>query len=299
MSAAATASPPRHGTTRAAAWLSDWTAAWRQAAQWRLGLLWLLANALPLFMLALPLWRALAGPLDHSLLASRLVEGFDPAVLADALGSLRQRGYSPLASIGALLLFALTLPWLTGVVTTAARAPMPLPLLALASGGLANYGRMARLWLWALVPLGLALGAGLAASHVAREQALTMTLQADADLLGRAAAALGVLLFVLAHATVDAARAQLVLEPHRRSVVLAWWRALTRLVRRPGRIALYIAITVTGLFAAAVLSVLRVQVPPVGAAGLLGGIVLGQALVLVLAWMRCARLFALVRSGRA
>jgi hypothetical protein len=80
--------------------------------------------------------------------------------------------------------------------------------------------------------------------------------------------------------------------------VRAWWRATRLLLRRPGRILLYLAITAAGLVIAALLGWLRVQWPPVSTLSFSVDLLLGQALVLALAWMRCARLFALIRSGK-
>ena len=286
-------------TTRALArWMALLSAAARRALQWRLLLLWLLALALPLALANLPLWLALAGPLDHSLLGTQLVEGFEIPVLVETLMALGQRGYSPASSLGAGLVFVLLLPWLTGIVIAAARASERLGFAALLKGGLAEYWRMTRLWVWALLPLGLAGAAGAGVLHLAKEHGLTLTLEADADHLKQAALALAGLLFLLAHATVDAARAQLVIEPRRRSVILAWWRATRLLVRRPGRFLLYLLITAAGLALAALLGWLRIQVPAVSALSFVLALLLGQALVLALAWMRSARLFALVAAGR-
>jgi hypothetical protein len=285
------ARPPLAGLVQHAA------AAARQALQWRLLLLWLIALALPLVLASLPLWVALAGVLDHAVQGLQLVEGFELPVFVEAMRMLSERGYSPASGLGAVIVFVLLLPWLTGVAFTAARTSAPQGFAALLKGGLTEYWRMARLWLWALVPLGLAAGAGAGLLHLAKEQALTMTLEADADRLTRAAIAIGALLLLLAHASIDAARAQLVLEPRRRSVVLAWWRATRLLVRRPGRILLYGLVTAVGLLLAALLGWLRIQVPPVTTPGFVAALLLGQLLVLALAWMRCTRLFALVAAA--
>lgn len=281
------------------AWNRNLVLGARQAAQWRLLLLWLLALALPLLLTLLPLTVAVAGQLDHSLLGPRLLDSFDLPALADVAAGVRQQGFAPAALLCGVLVFVLLLPWLTGTAMASARAPQRLGFAALLKGGLDEYGRMARLWLWALLPLGAAAGIGTGLQHVATEQGLTMTLEADAVHLGQAALALGALLLLLAHATVDAARAQLVLEPRRRSVIAAWWRATKRLLRRPGQVLLYLAMTAIGLLLAALLGWLRVQLAPVGPLSFLAVLLLGQALVLVLVWMRCARLFALVAAARA
>lgn len=270
----------------------------KQALQWRLLALWLLALALPLLLGMLPLWLALAGVLDNALLGRRLVENFDMTVFSEVMSALGPRGYSPASGLGALVVFVLLLPWLTGMVMAAARAPQRLGFGGLLMGGWSEYGSMARLWLWALLPLGLAGAAGAALLKAVKDYALTMTLQANADLLGDAAVLLAALLFVVAHASVDAARAQLVIEPRRRSVVLAWWRATRGLLRQPSRLLLYAAVTLAGLLLAAMVGWVRIRLAPTTGLRFIAALVLGQLLVLVLAWMRCARLFALVAAGR-
>ena len=305
--AAATAAVNTLPQDRSRRALTGWTTrlfgqlsvAGRKALQWRLLLLWLLGLALPLLLLCLPLWLALAGPLDHSLLGKQLVEGFDVAVYIEVLIGLARRGQAAPAGIGAMLVFLLLLPWLNGVAMTAARSSQRLGFGALLQGGLADYGPMARLGLWAGVPLGLAgaLGAGLL--YLVKQQGLTLTLEADAAHLRQAALGFSGLLLLLALATLDAARAQWVIEPRRRSVVGAWWRGTRALVRRPGRILLYLLFTGFGLAVAAVLGWWRVQWPPVSGLGFGLALLLGQALTLVLVWMRCARQFALVAAARA
>ena len=271
----------------------------RKALQWRLLVLWLLGLALPLLLLSLPLWLALAGPLDHSLLGKQLVDGFDAAVYIEVLMGLARRGQAASAGLGAVLVYLLALPWLTGVAMTAACSTQRLGFGALLKGGLTDYGPMARLWLWAGVPLGLAGALGAGGLYLVKQQALTMTLEADAAHLRQAALGFSALLLLLALATLDAARAQWLIEPRRRSVIGAWWRGARGLVRRPGRFLRYLLLTGFGLAVAAVLGWLRVQLPPVSGLSFALALLLGQALTLVLAWMRCARLFALVATARA
>ena len=270
----------------------------QQALQWRLLLLWLLALALPVLLAGLPLWLSLASVLDRSLLGRQLVAGFEIPVLAETVTALRLGGYSPASGLGGLVVFLLLLPGVSGLVMPAARAPQRLGFAALCKGAFGEYGRMARLWLWALLPLGVAGGIAGAVMHGVKEQVLTLTLESDALWLGRGGLAFSALLLLLAHATVDAARAQLVIEPRRRSVVLAWWQATRTLLRRPGNFLLYLLLTLLGLLFAALLAGLRVRVQPVSGLSFIAALLLGQLLVLVLAWMRCARLFALVAAGR-
>ena len=303
-----TANPPAHGrpngaqtgsmTRRFGGLFRQLSEAGRKALQWRLLLLWLLGLALPLLLLTLPLWFALAGPLDHSLLGKQLVDGFDVAVYIEALMGLARRGQAASAGIGAMLVFLLLLPWLSGIAMTAARSTQPLGFGPLLKGGLTDYGPMARLWLWAVVPLGLAGALGAGGLYLVKQQASTMTLEADAAHLRQAVLAFSALLMLLALATLDAARAQWLIEPRRRSVIGAWWRGARGLVRRPGRALMYLLLTGFGLTLAALLGWLRVQLPPVSGLGLALALLLGQGLTLVLVWMRCARLFALVAAAR-
>jgi hypothetical protein len=270
----------------------------RQALQWRLLLLWLAALALPLLLAMLPLWAALAALLDRATLGVRLVHGTDIAVLAETLGALGERGTLPAAALGSGLVFLALLPWIAGVAMAAARAPQPLGFAALLQGGLHDYGRMARLWMLALLPLGIAAALAAGVFHLIGETVRTTTLEDDAAWLGRGAAALALLLVLLAHATVDAARAQLVLEPRQRSVWRAWWRGLRGLRLQPARLLLYAAPTAAGLLLAGLVGVLRLHVAPATMATTLLALLLGQAVVLVLGWMRAARLFALVAAAR-
>ena len=244
---------------------------------------------------------ALAGAgrcvLDHSLLGPQQVDGFEPAVFIEVLMGLAQRGPAATSGTSAVLMFLL-LPWLTGIAMTAARSSQRLGFGALLKGGLSDYGPMPRLWLWAVVPLGLAGAVGAGVLYLVKQQALTMTLEADAVHLRQAALAFSALLLLLALATVDAARAQWVIEPRRRSVIGVWWRGARLLLRRPECILMYLLLTGFGLAVAAALGWLRIQLPPVSGLSFVLALLLGQALTLVLAWMRCARLFALVAAAR-
>jgi hypothetical protein len=271
----------------------------RQALQWRLLLLWLAALALPLLLGMLPLWTALSAVLDRSTLGARLVHGMDLAVVGDTLPALAERGFGPGALLVAVLVFVALLPWIAGVAMAAARAARPLGFAALLQGGLHDYGRMARLWLLALLPLGVAAGLSAGLFHVLRETVRTVTLESDAVWLGRGVLALSALLMLLAHASVDAARAQLALEPRLRSVWRAWWRGLRGLRLQPARLLLYAVATAAGLALAALVGVLRLHVAPVSMATTLLALLLGQGVVLALGWMRMARLFALVAAARA
>jgi hypothetical protein len=109
----------------------------------------------------------------------------------------------------------------------------------------------------------------------------------------------GVLL-ALAHASVDAGRAQLAIERRRRSVVKAWWAGCGMLWRRPLHgLGAYLAIGVAGLGLAGALAIARLNVSGASLGGFLAALLLVQLTVAVLGWMRSARLFALVALARS
>ena len=299
----------------------------RAALQWRLLLLWAACLLVPAGLMALPLWRLLAGSFDHSVNAEALAREVDLTALADVVANYSRSGAAfPLAAAEALLLTLLLSPLLSGMAMSATntlgavglvsttRSPVnplstvkgagrPLGFGALLAGGLREYPRMARMLLVALVPLGLAAALGAWAMRAAASYGETATMQSSSDAARLAALLVLLLLLALAHATLDAGRAALALDPRRRSAFLAWWQGSKRVLRRPraalAMLALYLSITLAGLALAAALSVARIHLPPLGAAGFVGGFLLTQLIVMALAWMRTARLFAMVELAKA
>lgn len=270
----------------------------RPALQWRLLLLWMLAMLLPTLVAALPVWTMLGAAFDHSVHAPELAHRLDLVAIADLVGLHKQ--YASAIGSGGGVALAMTLllsPLLTGAAITAARAPAPLGFAALAGGGVREYGRLLRMLLWAIVPLGAAafLG-GMIAAATEQPGAVLESEVADAAL---AASLVMGLLLLLAHATLDTGRAVLALDRRRSSAVLAWCDGLGLIARRPLAVfGLYAGVTALGLLLAGLLAVARLNVPALGAASFLGGLVLAQLAVLVLAWMRCARLFGLMELAR-
>jgi len=271
------------------------------ALQWRLLLWWVLLLLLPAMVAALPVWQMLSASLDQSVHAPQLAASLDMIAITDIMGSVQER-WGPALGASGLVALALTLllsPLLSGMTIVAARAPGRLGMSALLAGGAQEYARMLRTLLWAVVPLGIAGAIAGAIFHAAGDSAAKAILESDAGHATRVAALATALLLVMVHATVDAGRALLGSERRRKSAVVAWWGGVKLLLRRPlALLGSYLIITVIGLAVAAALALARVHVPALGLGGTVGAVLLAQLIVIVLAWMRSARLFALMALAR-
>jgi hypothetical protein len=273
----------------------------RFALQWRLLLLWAGCLLVPTLILALPMWQMLGANLDHSVHSATLAQQLDMTAIADLMAS-RGSAALPNAGIAALAVTLLLSPLLSGMVVSAARAPGPLGFRGLAGGALHEYPRMLRMLMWAVVPLALAAAAGSLALDLAQKYAATAILESDAQLATMSAVLVLGLLLVLADATLDAGRAALALDRRRRSAIAAWWDGCKLLARRPlATVGVYLAISAAGLLFAAPLAMARIKLAHIGvsAGGFIAVLALTQLIVLALAWMRGARLFALVELARS
>ncbi|MCC7596681.1 hypothetical protein IGS61_04230 [Janthinobacterium sp. FW305-129] len=287
-------------TTRASG-LTLTTRASRAALQWRLLLLWAGLLLIPAILAVFPLWRTLSASLDQAVHAAALAHQLDMSTLADLVANAARNGaaINQAAITGAILALLLS-PLLSGLVVTAARAPAALGFGPLLTGAFGEYGRMLRMLLWSIVPLGVALAIGAGALKLADKHAAKAILEADADLARHLALLLTGVLFLLACATLDAGRAALAVDRRRTSAVKAWWRGLGMLRRRPlASLAIYLVITVLGLALYALLGVARLNLAAPGPLALVAGFLATQLAVLVLAWMRSARLFALIDVKRS
>jgi len=272
----------------------------RPALQWRLVLLWLAALLLPALAASLPVWNMLGTAFDHSAQAAELARRLDLVAITDLTGMGKQYG----AAVGgggivALVLTLLLSPLLTGAAITAARAPQAPGFAALVAGGVLEYGRLGRMLVWALLPLGLVGAVAGVAFDAASKADAAAIVPADASLALTGAQVLAALLFLVVHATLDQGRAVLALDRRRTSAVKAWFAGLRVLARRPFAVfGTYLGVTVSGLVLVALLAVARINTPPLGVAGFIGALLLTQLAVAVLAWMRCARLFGLMEVAR-
>ena len=268
----------------------------RVALQWRLLLLWVVASLVPTALLALPVWRILASQLDHSVNAARWATQLDGIVLGDLIGKLTENAEAlSNAGIAALLVTLLLSPLLNGAVVAASRSQKPLPFSGLIAGAAQDYGRMLRMLLWAIVPLGIAAGLAAGGEGLAKKYAARAILEADANLVSNAILVVSAVLLLLAHLTADSGRAQLARYPKRTSAVKAWWRGCKLIKANLGASLRYFGgITVLGLAVALGVTALRVALPQLGLAWFALGLVLAQLAVLAIGWMRIARLVALI-----
>lgn len=280
----------------------SWKLACRQALQWRLLLLWVAVLLIPTLIFGLSTGFLFSTALDHSVHAARIAASADMAVLGDLANLIRGEKKEAFSlALGVSLLCTIMLsPLLSGMSISAMRAAQPASFGDLMRGACSEYGRMLRLLLLGLVPLGIAAASihGLVQfSDNHAEKAITWD---DTRLLNGACIVLGVLVLALMHAILDSARADFALDASRRSAFKALWRGLKTVARRPLlSLQFYLSITLIALLLALPLIWLRINVPHANVAGFVFGFVLMQALTAVLAWMRNARLFALAAIVRA
>jgi hypothetical protein len=293
---------PQNTSVRRRNGLRPLMGAMRAAMQWRLMLCWALLLLLPTIVASLPVWQMLGASLDHSVHAARLAERLDMLAIADLMSSARDR-YAAAIGAGGMVALALTLllsPLLAGMTIHAARAAKRPGFTDLLAGGAQVYPRMFRMLVWSVVPLAAAGILAGVAFKLTGKAADTAILESDAEHASHIALVVAAVVFVLVHATIDAGRALLANERRRRSAIVAWWGGVKLMVRRPlSLLGVYVAVTGIGLLLAALLALARLHMPALGAVGTAGAFLLTQLAVLVLGWMRSARLFAMMALVRA
>jgi hypothetical protein len=275
--------------------------AMRRALQWRLLLLSpvvLLAAAAATF---LPLSRFFGDLFDHSPRWQEITASLDSSALAGlgrAMMSPGAAGIVPAVQTS-LVLAVIFAPLLAGAALFVAQTDGRPKLRGLLAGAIAYYGRLLRMQIAALVPLGLAIGVVIAvmtwsshASDRATSDAATHTTSRIAWLLSLGAVFLGQLV-------IDAGRARLAAEPTRRSALLALGAGVKLIVKRPVQtLAVGLSANIVALLVAAVLLVLRQQITQSGTGGLLLAFVLSQLAVASIAWGHAAKLCGLLEIAR-
>jgi hypothetical protein len=293
---------PQNSRVRRRSGLRPLFGAMRAALQWRLLLWWTVLLLLPTLAASLPVWQMLGANLDHSVHAAQLADKLDMLAIADLIGNARER-FGPAIGSGGIVALALTLllsPLLAGMTIYAARAPRRPGFIDLLAGGAQHYARMFRMFVWSVVPLAIAGVLAGIAFKIAGKAAESAILESDAEQASRLALIAAVVVFALVHATIDAGRALLANERRRRSAIVAWWGGVRLMLRRPlSLLGVYVAVTGIGLVLAGLLALARLHVPALGAGGTAAAFLLTQLAVLVLGWMRSARLFAIMALVRA
>jgi len=265
----------------------------RGAMQWRLWLLWIAVTGLCALIGALPVLNWLGGVLDNSLLGDAVGSGKAPALLIEAMMA---RDTPPLAGgmQVATVLMLLLAPFLTGAAVAAARSPATLGFGDLIRGGISEYGPMLRMLLWSVIPLGVAILAAvtiMGVNETANEQAV---LASELDTGRRIGWIVGGLLWVLAHASLEAGRGWLAADGRLRSALKAWWRGLKMLLRRPVAVlSLYLVTTVAGLLLAVLMIGVRQHIDANTGLGFVLSMLAGFGIAAALAWSRIARLIGM------
>ena len=271
------------------------------ALQWRLLLLWTLVTLIPTGLMVWPFWATLSAQLDHALYAPQWAKQLDGTVLADLIWKLMENPSTMAhAGLSALAVSVLLSPLMNGAFVAAARAKEPLQWVPLLQKGLKDYGRMLRMWIWGMVLLMVMGGIASGAMHGVGKYAEKAILESNVTLVGRVVLLVVAVLMLLVHLSIDTGRAQLAVYPGRSSAVKAWWRACKQIKARFWmHVGIYVAFTAAGLLLVAAITALRIAVPQLGALWFTLGLVLMQSAIVVMGWMRIARLVALVDLAQA
>lgn len=267
---------------------------------WRIIVLWIGIILIPTAVLSVPLGSWLSAQLDHTVYAGAWAQAINVTAVWEILVNAKE--ITPLLQGGLVMSLFLTVvfsPFLTGMVVASARDARALKFLALAQGGLREYGRMLRTLLWSVVPLGIAGGAGAWAVHIADKRAENAILESQVSHEHLLALLLMTALFIVAHVTLEAGRAQFALDLHRRSAVKAWWRGLRLMFAHPvATLGSYIVITAVGLMLMALLGIARINAPHATLSGFLVSMALTELIAVAVIWMRIARLLALIQIAK-
>jgi hypothetical protein len=271
------------------------------AMQWRLLLLWVLFLLLPTALVSFPLWRALSGLLDHSVHAQAWAAQFSPLMFGDTMSALSDSAgwFNGVALLGLLLTLLLS-PLLNGMVIGSGRAGRALGFSHLLQCGIVEYGRMFRLMLWSILPYAVMAALIGVVFHAVDRIESKAVLESKVDSVSHIAIGVAVLLFVLAQAIVESGRAAFIADNGLRSATRAFGRGFMQLLRRPfSTLLCYLLISLVGYAIALALGVGRMHTPAIGVGGLVLAVLLAQLVVLVLGWVRVARLFALAEVARS
>jgi hypothetical protein len=276
--------------------------AMRRALQWRLLLVSPIALLVAAAATLLPLAHFLGELFDHSPRWQEITASLDSPALAGLAKALMTPAAAGLATgvQTSLLLAVVFAPFLAGAALLVAETDVRPRLRALLAGAAGYYPRLLRMQLVALVPLGVAglfVAMAFGWAHRVNDRA---TSEAATHTSGRIAWLVALAFVFLGQLVVDAGRARLAAEPHRRSALFALGAGVKLVVKRPIQtLSVGLSSTVAALVACAVLLVLRQQITQSSGAAILLAFLLAQLAVAAIAWGHAAKLCGLVEIARA
>lgn len=279
-------------STRPRGGLSALMAALASGLRWRVLLWWLIALAVPALVALLPIWAGLQSQFAYSPKAAAIAAMDDLPLLIDGLRGMSEQFQGiNLAGVVAAVITVLLSPWLTGMVVASIRARRSLGMGELAHGGLSEYGRMFRMLLWSILPVGIAIGIGAAVSAALGRQVEDAILASEAARASNIGMGVAVVLALFAHATVEAGRGWMAADIALRSVIRAWWRGLKLVLRRPlASLVVYLGTAIVGYGLALAFGWLRTKTGGASMGGFVLGVLATQGVVAMLAYARIARL---------
>lgn len=275
--------------------VSQWLTSARASGRcWRLLLAWWVLVLLPSLLMGWSTWRAATAPWADRLMASSVSLQWNVPVLVETLAGVGgPRVYAPLGLAAVLVLLVLS-PWFTGMLCVSFRHPGVPRWSDLMWGGLREAPRMARMLVWCLALMALILSA---AKQWPPRWWMNETISGQpSDVAPTVWGARGLILalLLLVHLAAEAGRAHFVVQPRRRSAVMAWFRGLKDVMRRPLRVlALYLGLLAAGVVLWSFFHAVQRTTSAITLTW-----VVGQLALLALVWSRVARLRAMVELAR-
>lgn len=275
----------------------------QRATRWRLLLVLVVLSAIPAAIATHPIWVFLHTLLGRAIRADLLASGMEGTWIPDlvhALADLPQAHAIPQGLLTAILVALLLGPALSGAILAEAVSDRPLRFRELLAGMGGWYGRMLRMAVVAVLPLGLAGGAVAVISKVTAKAVSRMVTESAADARVHLALAAAGGIAVLAHLTLDAGRARMAANPRRRSAFLAWVSGTWLVLRHPIQsAAIAVAGLVLGPFLGLAVMAFRERLPAGPAWATVAAVLLAQVASAAVGWGRAVRVVALTRLAGA
>jgi hypothetical protein len=268
----------------------------------RVLLLFVLGLFLPTLLAMIPIHGFFRDQLGHFPAAKDAVGSLGSFVLIQVAQQAAEPGAARSIGQGLVAAFLVSLvvaPFLAGVAGAQARVEGVVRLRELLRGGGDYYGRMVRMTLVGILPYGAAGIVSGIAIKVASTSMDAAVLESAAARTGRIRDVVIVLTLWLAHVTLEAGRAHLIVEPARTSAFFAWCAGIRSIVRHPGRMmAIAVATGVSSMVLAAVFVSVRQRLPQANGGGVLMAFVLGQLAVAAMGWGRTSGIVGMVEVVR-